>query len=47
MDYLERVNVEEAMKNKVLGALDAKKRQIQQNFIEYAHRSEEDQLNFL
>ena len=47
MDYLQRMQQEESLKNRVLSTLDQKKMQIQNNFIEYMHECEQDQLNFL
>lgn len=47
MEYLERVKAEEHLKNRILDTLDDKKKQIQKNFLEYVHESEQDQMQFL
>lgn len=47
MEYLERIKAEEHLKNRILDTLDEKKKQIQKNFIEYAHETEQDQMQFM
>ncbi len=47
MEYLERLNAEEILKNRLIDTLEQKKKQIQQKFTEYVHESEQDQLQFL
>jgi hypothetical protein len=47
MEYIERVKAEEVLKNRIIDTLDDKKRQIQKNFLEYVHESEQDQMNFV
>jgi hypothetical protein len=47
MEYLERVNVEETLKNRIIETLDEKKRQIEKNFVGYVQESEQDQMQFM
>jgi hypothetical protein len=47
MEYIERVNAEDTLKNRIIETLDEKKRQIQKNFIGYTQESEQDQMQFM
>lgn len=41
------MKAEEHLKNRIMDTLDDKKKQIQKNFLEYVHETEQDQMQFL